>query len=172
MQNGFIESCNGSFRDECLNETLFSTLKKARIRITHWKEDYNTQRPHSAPGNITPAEFAMKRTQENEPHEATNQPKDSPHNRREVGAQVSPPFPTRMWCGGAGGLQAAIDGFSASILPGARHVGIPCESLSGFALGGHHRRSMLRIDGTEYRVGSARPLVGQTTRRTKNNLLC
>ena len=40
MQNGFIESFNGSFRDECLNETLFTTLVEARAHITAWKEDY------------------------------------------------------------------------------------------------------------------------------------
>lgn len=60
MQNGFIESLNGSFRDECLNETLFSSLPQARQHITAWKEDYNRHRPHSSLGNITPNEFAMK----------------------------------------------------------------------------------------------------------------
>jgi putative transposase len=60
MQNGFIESFNGSFRDECLNETLFSSLAEARDRITDWKEDYNSQRPHSSLGNLTPDEFASK----------------------------------------------------------------------------------------------------------------
>ena len=30
MQNGFVESFNGTLRDECLNEHLFDTLKKAR----------------------------------------------------------------------------------------------------------------------------------------------
>ena len=60
MQNGFVESFNGSFRDECLNETLFSSLPQARAQITKWKEDYNTERPHSSLGNITPNEFAMK----------------------------------------------------------------------------------------------------------------
>ena len=60
MQNGFIESFNGSFRDECLNETLFSSLPEARDRISAWKEDYNTQRPHSSLGNLTPNEFARK----------------------------------------------------------------------------------------------------------------
>lgn len=60
MQNGFVESFNGSFRDECLNETLFSTLAQARTAITTWKEDYNSIRPHSSLGNITPSEFAMK----------------------------------------------------------------------------------------------------------------
>lgn len=64
MQNGFIESFNGSFRDECLNETLFSSLPHAKAKITAWKEDYNRQRPHSSLGNITPAEFAMKMAME------------------------------------------------------------------------------------------------------------
>jgi putative transposase len=60
MQNGFIESFNGRFRDEFLNEVLFSTLADARTQIAAWKEDYNRHRPHSALGNIPPAEFAMK----------------------------------------------------------------------------------------------------------------
>jgi putative transposase len=60
MQNGFVESFNGSFRDECLNETLFSSLPQARRQITKWKEDYNREKPHSSLGNITPTEFAMK----------------------------------------------------------------------------------------------------------------
>ena len=60
MQNGFIESFNGRFRDEFLNEVLFSTLTDARAQIAKWKEDYNRHRPHSALGNIPPAEFAMK----------------------------------------------------------------------------------------------------------------
>lgn len=60
MQNGLVESFNGRLRDECLNETLFSTLTEARTKITAWKEDYNRIRPHSSPGNLTPEEFAMK----------------------------------------------------------------------------------------------------------------
>jgi putative transposase len=60
MQNGFIESFNGRFRDECLDETLFSTLAEARVAIRSWKEDYNQHRPHSALGNKTPAEFAAQ----------------------------------------------------------------------------------------------------------------
>lgn len=58
MQNGFVESFNGRFRDECLNETLFSSLGRARSAIASWKEDYNLNRPHSALGNRSPAEFA------------------------------------------------------------------------------------------------------------------
>lgn len=59
-QNAFIESFNGRFRDECLNERLFSTLADARTAISRWKEDYNQHRPHSALGNLTPAEYANK----------------------------------------------------------------------------------------------------------------
>jgi putative transposase len=60
MQNAFVESFIGSFRDEFLNETLFSTMREAREAITAWQEDYNRQRPHSSLGNLTPQEFAMK----------------------------------------------------------------------------------------------------------------
>lgn len=60
MQNGFVESFNSNFRNECLNETQFSSLRQAREQITKWKEDYNAERPHSSSGNITPNEFAMK----------------------------------------------------------------------------------------------------------------
>lgn len=60
MQNAFVESFNGSFRDECLNERLFTSLSEARSQITEWKEDYNRNRPHSSLGNATPSEFAIK----------------------------------------------------------------------------------------------------------------
>ncbi len=59
-QNAFIESFNGKLRDECLNETLFSSLAEARETLEAWQEDYNRYRPHSALGNMTPREFAEK----------------------------------------------------------------------------------------------------------------
>ncbi len=59
-QNAFVESFNGKLRDECLNETLFSSLREARDVLEEWRTDYNRKRPHSALGNLTPSEFAEK----------------------------------------------------------------------------------------------------------------
>lgn len=64
QQNAFVESFNGRLRDECLNETLFSDLRQARLAIQNWKEDYNQHRPHSALGNLSPKEFIDKFTLE------------------------------------------------------------------------------------------------------------
>ena len=58
QQNGFIESFNGKFRDEKLNDTLFSSLHQARVELATWKDDYNHHRPHSGLGWLTPSEFA------------------------------------------------------------------------------------------------------------------
>lgn len=54
--NAFIESFNGSFRDECLNVNWFLSLEDATEKITAFKEEYNHFRPHSALGNLTPIE--------------------------------------------------------------------------------------------------------------------
>ena len=59
-QNAFIESFNGKLRDECLNETLFTSLAEAKHELEYWKEDYNHHRPHSSIGYMTPNEFASK----------------------------------------------------------------------------------------------------------------
>ena len=62
MQNGFCESFNGRMRDELLNETLFFGLDHARTRITDWTDDYNSRRPHSSLGYLTPAAYAANLT--------------------------------------------------------------------------------------------------------------
>lgn len=59
MENGYIESFHGKFRDECLNQHWFLTLDDARETIEDWRIDYNRVRPHSALGYLTPEEFAM-----------------------------------------------------------------------------------------------------------------
>jgi len=60
-QNAFVESFNGRLRDECLNETLFTSLAHARSILAAWKHDYNTVRPHSKLGGRTPAEISGQR---------------------------------------------------------------------------------------------------------------
>src|SRR5687768_18555712 len=57
VQNAFIESFNGTFRDECLNEHWFVTLQEAQLVIEAWRREYNEERTHSAIGNLTPMEF-------------------------------------------------------------------------------------------------------------------
>lgn len=59
MENGFIESFNGKFRDECLSQHWFRNLDDARQIIEDWRTDYNAVRPHSALGNLPPAVFAL-----------------------------------------------------------------------------------------------------------------
>lgn len=60
MQNGFVESLNGRFRDECLNEHMFRNLPSARRLIEEWRTDYNAHRPHTSLGGLTPNEFATR----------------------------------------------------------------------------------------------------------------
>ncbi|MFP6868544.1 MAG: transposase, partial [Nitrospinota bacterium] len=52
------EAFNSRLRQECLNATWFLSLADAREKIEAWRKDYNEQRPHSAPGNMSPNEFA------------------------------------------------------------------------------------------------------------------
>jgi putative transposase len=60
-ENAYIESFNGKFRDECLNEHWFLDMAQARRIIEAWQIEYNTERPHSSLGNLTPEEFADAR---------------------------------------------------------------------------------------------------------------
>jgi putative transposase len=60
VENAYIESFNGKFRDECLNENWFIDLGQAREVIEAWRLDYNRVRPHSSLENLTPEEFATR----------------------------------------------------------------------------------------------------------------
>jgi hypothetical protein len=55
--NPFIESFNGSFRDECLNAHWFLSLSDAAEKVEAWRIEYNSYRPHSSLGDLTPEEF-------------------------------------------------------------------------------------------------------------------
>jgi putative transposase len=64
QQNAFVESFNvesfnGKLRDECLNETLFTSIRHARLVLALWRRDFNEVRPHSALGGRTPASLSL-----------------------------------------------------------------------------------------------------------------
>jgi putative transposase len=57
-ENPYIESFNGRVRDELLNVEEFTSLTVAQVVVEAWRIEYNTYRPHSALGGLTPAEYA------------------------------------------------------------------------------------------------------------------
>ena len=57
-QNAYIESFNGTFRDECLEENWFKSLEQAHLPIATWRVDYNETGPHSSCGRVPPSTFA------------------------------------------------------------------------------------------------------------------
>ncbi len=59
VDNAFMESFNGKFRDECLNQNWFMSLGHAREVIEGWRVDYNMVRPHSSLEDMTPNEFRL-----------------------------------------------------------------------------------------------------------------
>jgi putative transposase len=58
VDNAFIESFNGSLRDECFNTNWFLSIEDVRNKLEAWRRDYNEFRPHSSLGNMTPSDFA------------------------------------------------------------------------------------------------------------------
>jgi len=59
VQNAHIESFNGRFRDECLNQHWFLSLRDAQFHIERWRRSYNTDRPHTDCFPLTPSEYAQ-----------------------------------------------------------------------------------------------------------------
>ncbi len=57
-QNAYIESFNGRFRDECLNEHWFTSMRHAQVVIEAWRREYNEERPKKSLGGLTPAAYA------------------------------------------------------------------------------------------------------------------
>ena len=66
-QNAWIESFNGRLRDELLNLWVFDSLLEAQVLVEQWRIDYNTNRPHSAHGDLTPSQFAEAWAINNQP---------------------------------------------------------------------------------------------------------
>lgn len=59
-QNAYIESFNGRFRDECLNEHWFTSLPHAKVVIEAWRQEYNEERPKKSLGGLTPSAYARQ----------------------------------------------------------------------------------------------------------------
>ena len=59
VQNAFVESFNGTCRNDCLNQELFIDIVDAKCKIERWRRYYNEERPHSSLGHRTPAEFSQ-----------------------------------------------------------------------------------------------------------------
>jgi putative transposase len=66
-ENPWIESFNGRTRDELLNITEFGSLTEAQVVIEDWRNEYNTWRPHSSLGGLTPVEYAARCTHQHQP---------------------------------------------------------------------------------------------------------
>lgn len=62
VENAYIESFNGRLRDECLNSHLFFDILHAQVKLNHWQDDYNNERPHGALDERSPGEFAAIHT--------------------------------------------------------------------------------------------------------------
>jgi putative transposase len=58
--NAFVESFNGTFRDECLNVHWYESLAEAKQLIEAWRQEYNGSRPPRALEDLTPSEFASQ----------------------------------------------------------------------------------------------------------------
>jgi putative transposase len=93
MQNAFVESFNGRLRDECLNESVFTTLAEVRRIVEAWRIDYNTVRPHGRLGRLPPAVYGATRGQPEEQRggtlRATGAPRPAPLHHRARQAQIA-----------------------------------------------------------------------------------
>lgn len=56
-QNGKEERFNGTVRDECLNRFVFGSIAEACVRLNCYRREYNSERPHSSLGYLTPQAF-------------------------------------------------------------------------------------------------------------------
>ena len=66
-ENPCVESFNSRVRDELFNIEEFATLLEAQVVVEAWRIEYNTYRPHSSLGDLTPAEYAATWTSPNQP---------------------------------------------------------------------------------------------------------
>ena len=56
-QNAYIERFNRTFREEVLDQHLFTRLDDVREAAYWWMLEYNEERPHDSLGDMTPVEY-------------------------------------------------------------------------------------------------------------------
>ena len=75
-QNSFVERFNRTYRNEVLDFYVFRKLSEVRDITDRWLYEYNAERPHESLGNLTPAEYAVVKT---EPETPTSLPVSYTH---------------------------------------------------------------------------------------------
>ena len=70
-ENSYIESFFDKLRDECLNREVFHNGQEAQAIVEAWRGEYDSYRPHSSLGYMTPAEFARRYYENKQAEEAT-----------------------------------------------------------------------------------------------------
>lgn len=97
-QNAYIESFNGKFRDECLNANYFLSLADARVKIEAWRLGYNTERPHSSLGYVSPEQFlaAIENSQSSSAAACTAGPPNQTASAAVLSASASNPEPVPL----------------------------------------------------------------------------
>ncbi|TDP11180.1 transposase [Roseateles asaccharophilus] len=89
--NSFVETFNGSLRDECLNVNWFASLAEAQGLQEAWRQDYNESRPHSALSELTPAEYARRIKEMGPAYWPRNRPELAPRVARRIQADQREP---------------------------------------------------------------------------------
>ena len=95
-QNAYIESFNGRFRDECLNEHWFTSLAHAQVVIETWRREYNEERPKKGLGGLTPAAYAQQLTATDEDGESNRRTLNG--SATEGGGTSGPPLRDEPAC--------------------------------------------------------------------------
>ncbi len=61
-KHAFSEA-DGRFRDECLNEHWFTSMRHTQVIIEAWRREYNEERPKKSLGWMTPTAYARSLAQ-------------------------------------------------------------------------------------------------------------
>ena len=133
-QNGLNERFNGSLRDECLNMETFCSRDHARMICKVYGRDYNTLRPHSSLGYLTPGEFA-----ESHRRDRTDASRRDP---KESNSGALPPNPRDLSRCPPPAVSGKKNGSSNRARPESRkaiHLGAPVAS---------QQSRILRVDGS------------------------